>query len=395
MSQSMHRIKNTQAGLTLIELMVAMVISSIIIFFLFSIQSRMSRAYQGQSTVSEINQNLQSAKQLLLGEIRMAGFGLVAGTGTVEVASTVDSGGIGALSGFSVVNNAAGDGNDTFRILFTDADSSIVVVDVPVSQVFVRTEDVPPPLPIGQPVILKTAGAACLVAVTLVVTGGKQVKFQATPVGKPYNETPENPHCDAVRQAMSDNPGQRATIETFSSRSYRIDPTRTTEGYLQMSPSGEVVANDWIDMGAGFTNLQVATRYFESGDTVDSDGDGDPERDWYSSDNQATPDPTLTSDKRPATAVLIQASLSIEARSPYGTRGAAASATTPAYTDLTNVKHNPFGDWGVACAGAVNDPCGVNLATTPDASRPDRYKGDFIYRSISSIIDLRNMGVGN
>lgn len=377
----MQRTKNTQAGMTLVELMVAMVISTIVIFFLFSIQTRMSRAYKGQGTVAEINQNLQAAKAHLLKEIRMAGYGLDS-LGNVQVASTIDTNRF--ASGFSVSNDAFGDGNDSFRIMAADPLTEIVVTGFSGGNNFVDTLEPASEFLTGSIAILMSRTDACLIK----VTGVNTQKIHFNPSGAPYNETPQNPHCQDLKNNFNQvsNP---VTIAHFTGVSYRIDPDRATEGYLQMSPSGEVVADDWIDQGVGFTNMQIATRYFESGDAVDRDGDGDPERDWYSGDNQAAGDAS-----RPADAVLIQASLSIEGRSPYGTRGSAASSVTPAFTDLSNVDHNPRGDWGQDCAGAATDPCGINLATTPDASRPDRYQGEYIYRSTTSIVDLRNMGVG-
>jgi len=366
--------------MTLVELMVAMVISSIVIFFLFSIQTRMSRAYQGQGTVSEINQNLQAAKQQLLTDLRMAGFGLDS-LGNVSVATTIDLSSL--ASGFVVSNNAYGDGNDSFRIMSADPLTEIVVTGFSPANVNVDTLDPAAPLD-GVVAILMSRTEACVIQ----VTGTNPNKVIFNPSGAPYNEAPQNPHCQDLKNSF-DPVSNPVTIAQFSGRSYRIDPNRATEGYLQMSPSGEVVVDDWIDMGVGFTNMQIATRYFESGDAVDLDGDGDPERDWYSGDNQAAGDLS-----RPADAVLIQASLSIEARSPHGTRGSAASTTTPAFIDMANINNNSRGDWGQDCTGAPTDPCGIHLSATPDASRPDRYKGEYIYRSTTSIVDLRNMGIG-
>lgn len=374
--------RNSQAGLTLVELMVAMVISSIVVFFLFSVQTRMSRAYEGQSTVSEINQNLQAAKQRLLTEMRMAGFGLALGNGQVKVATTVDA--TGLLAGFSVSNDTYGDGNDTFRLVYATGDEVTMLegANNNVSATYAPAPAAPPSATlVGQPVIIASRSRACLVEITEV--NPVMVKFTATPSSAPYNIV-SNPQCADVRSQIGTEP---VKLTRVVARTYRIDPNRDA-GFLQVSPSGELVPNDFIDLGVGFTNLQIATRYFESGDLVDADGDGDPERDWYSGDNQDPTDPV-----HPLGSVLIQASLSVEARSPFGTRGAAASTATPAFTDLARVNNNSLGDWGVSCSGPVN-PCGVDLANTPDASRPSRYRGEFIYRHSSSIVDLRNMGVG-
>lgn len=383
------RQSNSQSGMTLVELMVALVISSIVVFFLFSIQTRMSRAYQGQSTVSEINQNLRAAKQMLVNDVRMAGYGLGDPT-ALGVATAVDV--THRITGLTVYNDAYADGSDSFRVLYADPTVKTLVapaggLDATLGRAITLGASA---LSVGEPALLVAESAGCLVGVT--GTSAGEVLFN--PGTGPYNEGPANAHCQNVLSAY--NNGESVAVVRVVVRTYRIDPNRLVEGYLQMSPSGDVlpIPGDWIDMGVGFTNLQVASRFFEEGDLVDADGDGDLERDWYSGDNQLPVDP---SGVRPANAVLSQFSLSIEGRSPYGTRGAAASAATPAFVDLGNVDHNALGDWGQACTNSATNPCGLDLANTPDSSRTgiyERYVGEYIYRYTSSLIDLRNMGVG-
>ncbi len=372
--------------MTLVELMIAMVIASIVIVFLFSIQTRMSRAYHGQSTVSEINQNLQAAKQMLVGEIRMAGYGLGAdGLLGTSPAVKVTLGSPDPVRGFLVENDVYGDGNDSFRVIYGDPTGEAMVATFDLG----TTITLGGPAPIyaaNEPVILSSQSASCLVAVTS-VAGGPVGVLQLGAAGVPYNNG-ANAHCVDIQTALSNS--EVVTVQRFVMRSYQIDPNREESGFLQQMQG---VGGIWVDLGVGFTNMQLAQRFYEEGDGNDRDNlptpGADTEHDWYSSDNQAEGHAS-----RPANAVLIQASLSIEGRSPHGTRGSAASTTTPAFTDLGNVDHNPIGDWGVACTGANTDPCGIHLSVTPDASRPDRYKGEFIYRYTRSIVDLRNMGVG-
>lgn len=386
-----QRSNRSEAGTTLVELMIAMVISSIVVFFLFTIQGKMSAAYRGQGTISEVVQNLQAARQMLVLDIRMAGFGLAPSTGAIGVASTVDP--TESLIGFSVTNDAYGDGNDTFRVLSGDTIDNIRVdTSLPGTNFGNTFIDYAPAsaalaLAIGQTIVVSGPNFSCLLAITG-FTGTDKFHFNDTGVGAPYNSA-GNGHCDDVKAEAAAN--SVVTIQRLVSRSYRIDPVRTAAGYLQMSPSGETVPNDWIDLGVGFTNLQIATRYFETGDLVDSDGDGDHERDWYSSDNQAIPDPTGV---RPVNAVLIQTSIALEGRGVFGNLSSIPTIATTAFTDLSNVDHNPIGDWGQACAGAPQDPCGIHLAVTPDAARPARYEGEHIYRYVKATVDLRNIGVG-
>ncbi len=395
---SKHR---SQVGTTLVELMIAMIISSIVVFFLFTIQSRMSQAYNGQGTVSEITQNLQAARQMLVRDIRMAGYGF--GDGSVsalpafDLTAVVDSGQI-SLDGFTVNNDANLDGNDSFRLLFANVDEDIfMTAHTPGSGANVWFEyDTPdgsdPGFSVGDTIVISGISDSCIISITSITLATKRVNFSASGA---FNDA-QNDHCD---DALS---GTSIKVSRLISRSYRIDPTRPGQGYLQMSPSGEAVANDWVDMGVGFTNLQIATRYYEKDDTtIDSDGDGDTKRDWYSSNNQATVDPTAGANKRPDNAVLLQVSLSLEGRGAFGSKGSVPSITTPAFMDPdpTYREHNSIGDWGQTCATAPagQNPCGIHLAIVPDSSRTgiyERYKGEYIYRYIKATIDLRNMGIG-
>lgn len=372
-----------QEGFTLIELMVAMTVSSILIYFVFSTQARMTNAFRGQTGVSEVNQNLRAARQYVLSEIRMAGYGLGTATGGIGVAPGIDA--TELRQGLVVHNNMNGDGNDGITIMYADSTAEVIITDI--GPVFARTAEPPPAFADNEPVIMAARTASCLIAVTN--TNPNQIHFNPNTGGAPYNQAPQNRHCDEVRAALS--AGEPVTIRRAVRRSYRIDPTRI-EGYLQVSASGGLVAGDWADLAVGFTNLQFASRYFEDGDLVDVDLDGDPERDWYSSDNQTDPDATAV---RPAGAQLVQVSVSVEARSPLGAQGATASSATKAFVMLPLVAYNRLGDWGAPCPLQANtNPCGVDLANLDDASRPERYQGQNIYRSSTTLVDLRNMGVG-
>ncbi len=402
---SRHR---SQAGTTLVELMIAMIISSIVVFFLFTIQSRMSQAYNGQGTVSEITQNLQAARQMLVRDIRMAGYGLGDGSATAipafDPTATVDGDGFISLPGFAVNNDANGDGNDSFRLLFANVDEDIFITghspqSLPGPAVggniwfdYDTPDGSDPGFAVGDTVVISGISDSCIISITSIVLAAKRVNFANSGA---FNNV-RNLHCNNALL------GNSIKVSRLQNRSYRIDPIRKAEGYLQMSPSGEMVANDWVDMGVGFTNLQIASRYYEKDDTtIDSDGDGDQKRDWYSSGNQATVDPTVGPSKRPDNAVLLQVSLSLEGRGAFGSKGSVPSITTPAFMDPDPafLEHNSIGDWGQTCATAPagQNPCGIHLAIVPDTSRTgvfERYKGEHIYRYIKATIDLRNMGIG-
>jgi hypothetical protein len=184
-------------------------------------------------------------------------------------------------------------------------------------------------------------------------------------------------HCEAMFAGLT-----QGTVTVFERLSFRIDPDPTTfeTGVLQKNDG----FTGWQPIGIGFTNFQVAVRYFEVGDTTDADGDLDPERDWYSG---AAMEPFHAG--RPASDVVLQVGFSIEGRN-LRKMDAVSSSASPGFVDPAAdfIDNNPLGNWGDECPGKQYDPCGVaDLATTthPRYSFPGR-----VYRSTSTTVWLRN-----
>ncbi len=374
-SQSTPKPRSQQSGLTLIELMVALVVSTLLIGFLFDANTRLTRAFRSQSKINEADETVHAARSLLVRDVRQAGNRLPAAG--IAVATGVDADGV--LAAFSVDNDADGTGPDAFRVIYADVSRSDVVTAISSNGRRLTVTD-STQFVVGEFVVMVAESAACMGRVTSTAT---QVRLQPE---APFNVDP-NAHCDAIKGSIAG--GQQVMLFPAILRGYRLDPERTELGVLQSSDSGGLLPDDWTDLGTGFTNLQVATRFFEEGDLTDADGDGDPERDWYSSDNQEE-----GAAGRPANGVALQVSLTIEGRntSPIAD---AASTETRAYTDLAFPENNALGDWGQECPDNPRvDPCGVDLMNTPAAQRPERYVGDYVYRSTTMSLDLRNMGVG-
>jgi hypothetical protein len=110
-------------------------------------------------------------------------------------------------------------------------------------------------------------------------------------------------------------------------RAYRIDPdpARAVDGVLQMSATGDLFgANDWQDIGFGFTDLQVATQFYD-GDAIDTLDPIRSERDWHSSDAE------LMSIGRHATGVPLQ--MTITGRAYRQGRRGCRDGATPNLTD--------------------------------------------------------------
>jgi type IV pilus assembly protein PilW len=101
-------VKLNQKGLTLIELLIAMVVALIAMGLAYSTYSAQQRAYTNEQLVLDMQQNSRSALAFIRREIRMAGYNPQgpAGTGSVEGFTTVRHDRIG----FTL--DADGDGSD-------------------------------------------------------------------------------------------------------------------------------------------------------------------------------------------------------------------------------------------------------------------------------------------
>jgi len=72
----MKTIRGKEAGFTLIELMIVLVISSIVIAAIFATFISQQKSYATQTKVSDMQQNARAALTLMERDLRMAGFGV-------------------------------------------------------------------------------------------------------------------------------------------------------------------------------------------------------------------------------------------------------------------------------------------------------------------------------
>lgn len=85
--QKKYQTISNNRGFTLIELLIAMVVGSIIMFAVYKIYVANQRTYTAQLAVTEMQQNMRVAIDLLSSDIRMAGYataGNPAGAGIVD-----------------------------------------------------------------------------------------------------------------------------------------------------------------------------------------------------------------------------------------------------------------------------------------------------------------------
>ena len=353
-----------EAGITLVELMVAVTLSSLAVAMIFAVYSRSSSAYHTQSGIAELQQTLRAASSQLVKDVRNSGYL------AQEVATS-----LGELKAVTVHNNDGSEGADWFVLTWADTGTSAQVKPVnPPFNAAVSTIVACNPDPFcgfadGDVVMaIRTNpaaadfGEACVLAITALVPGGP--KLQHNPgQGAPWNQ-PGNTQCDDLQAGWADG---FTLFVSYSAVAYRIHPT-DPRGMLEMSPSGGLIANDWRPLALGIVDLQLALRVWNGAGT-NLDGDGDVNRDWLSGENMEAVDP----------GDVLQVRLSLVARN-HGDVDWITTVATPELCDPARVANNDLGDH---CSF---DPTAV-AATS-------RYYGNHIYRHTTETIDVRNLRIG-
>ena len=384
--------RRRQAGFTLIELMVALVVSTLLVGMILSIFSRMSLAYRGQQQISSVQQVLAAARASMELDAKQTGLGMAQG---YWIATDNQR-----HSALEVINKASGFDPDEIRFVYADLSMQGLVKSVPPPTWTTLTIDANPGFVISDLVVVSTtmptqanpiSGAdiaifdACILKISGIDVTGTVLTFsQVAPWG-----TGLNAHC-AFTNA---NPSlTNSMVYKVVTHAYRIDPDQTQpragDGVLQMSPTGDLVGlNDWQDLAYGFTDIQVAIQYFELGDAANSDlqYDTDPTRDFYSGDVMAQRlQPIVKTDMffpRAAPQLIpipIQLSMTLVARTDKDVEGIATGAT-PRLMEPLHPTNNRLGDHDTVSLPSATDP---------------HLLGSRIYRYTTFQVDLRNLGVG-
>jgi prepilin-type N-terminal cleavage/methylation domain-containing protein len=115
-------------GLTLIELLIGVVLSSIVVLALYGILGSQNRTYTLQDDASEMQQNLRMALENMARTIRMAGFGKLSGWTTVN--GYTDTGGWGFATLNFAVYPTAGTANTLHLVGCLDAPAGTLAAAV-------------------------------------------------------------------------------------------------------------------------------------------------------------------------------------------------------------------------------------------------------------------------
>jgi prepilin-type N-terminal cleavage/methylation domain-containing protein len=378
-----------QRGFTLIELMVALLVSSLLVGMILAIFSRMSLAYRGQQQIAGVQQVLAGARAAIELDAKQAGLGMPQGF------KTAIPGRPAVESSVQVTNSNSGP--DQIALFYADTSTQAMVSGVP-NTTTITTVDVPAGFAPPMLVVLTTASTganplptppgtllpdiatydACVLKIANVDQATRRVTFDAAaPWGSPTED-----HCTFPM-------ANRTMMYPFIAHAYRIDPTaaRLPLGVLQRSPNGGLLSGlpgnveVWNDLAYGFSDIQTAVRVFDPNGAVDLDGDGDANRNWYSSALQDG----MTRGAVPAsTTALLGVSISLVAHTDRNIEGIATAATPnligPPPPALVNAANNSIGDRpSIALPVVPADPL---------------LPGQRIYRWTTFQVDFRNLGVG-
>jgi prepilin-type N-terminal cleavage/methylation domain-containing protein len=372
----------SQRGFTLIELMVALVVSSLLVGMILAIFSRMSMAYRGQQQIAGVQQVLAAARATIELDAKQAGLEMPQG---FKIASQPGV----TIQPIGITDDSAGP--DQIRFFYADPTTQAAVVGLsgwPGSAQL--SVDSASGFAVGDLVVLSTVDAStvspvnpaeanvatydvCVLQITAIGGGSPQTLSFSTVL--PWGVASET-HCRNNPQVVPNplsNPAQ-SMIYKFVARAYKIDTStalRAAVGPLQQSPTGGLigtVADGWTDLAFGFTDIQVAVQVARLA-AGDLDGDGDTSRDWYSGGGM---------NNLPAVGTPLEMSISLVARTDRPVEGI-ATAQTPTLTVAANPNNNTLGNRPSVALPAVGDPA---------------LQGSFIYRYTTFQVDFRNLGVG-
>lgn len=273
-----------QRGFTLLEIMIAVSIASVVMLFIFNIQFRMQDSYGVQSKVSDLQFTLQSVQSMIDREAKQAGYlfpngfrtdfnGDLDGDGTLDFPFGLRTG--GELNAGVQVFDGGTNAPDQVRfftansdmtqrigtITCTSADTTFTTVMddgsattnsiFPANSLVLVTnskfdpDDDPGTLPLS-------VTEACMGRVVVVSTTSFRFIADATPACSFVCAN----HADAGTNAVT-------RAYQFRAAGYRVMPVNiggATEGVLQRSPTGGM-GNDWQDIALGFIDYQVRVSY--------------------------------------------------------------------------------------------------------------------------------------
>ncbi|HEY4242721.1 MAG TPA: prepilin-type N-terminal cleavage/methylation domain-containing protein [Kofleriaceae bacterium] len=373
-------------GFTLIELMVAMLVSALLVAMILAIFTRMSVAYRSQQQVADLQQVLAAARAQISQDAMQSGLECPQGFKLATDGYTAYAGPpLGApVRHQPVVVTNSSTGPDEIAFFYADTSKQAAVTGAGWAGSSAVAVDSASGFAIGDLVLMSTPDLSSMSSPTNPGIDANIAKFDAcvlrvSGVSAQQLTFDETAPWGIAASSHCVTPSSTTMVYRFIAHAYRIDPTRPTDGVLQVSYTGGLLGNAevWQDLALGFTDLQTAV-YFYDGDAIDTpDPDTDPARDWYSSSDLTTmTSPILASSVSYISPLMMSVSLVV--RTDREVEGV-SSVSTPQLTDPLNPSNNVIGDRPA-----------IDLTTTSDPA----LLGAHIYRYTTFQVDLRNIGVG-
>jgi prepilin-type N-terminal cleavage/methylation domain-containing protein len=393
--------RRRQRGFTLIELMVALLVSSLLVGMILAIFSRMSLAYRGQQQIAGVQQVLAAARATIELDAKQAGLEMSQGFKLFSDGPPAPAGQV--HSPVSVINSSTGPDQIAFFYADTNTQAAVTGGTIPAGNTV--TVDATTGFAASDVVVLVKVDAA--VGITPPDTNTALIATYDACVLQVLSVNPSPPtptitfssappwsngiftHCTAPSTGMM--------LYKFVARAYRIDTTtaaRAALGLLQQSQTGALfggVFDNWNDLAFGFTDLQTALQIYDN-DLTDTDGDGNTDREWYSGQTQQNLTATGVPPIAPI-AVPLQMSISLVARTDRDVEGISTSQTPELTEVAVNPRPLPLPPW-TRDNNPIGDRPSVNLPAAPPWLADPALQGARIYRYITFQVDFRNLGVG-
>jgi hypothetical protein len=229
-------------------------------------------------------------------------------------------------------------------------------------------------------------GASCVLQITNVQGSAGHLQHHPS---DPWNDN-QNSQCAGVANDGSTDvwyDGMTVFMK-FSTEGYRIKPN-DARGVLQYLPTG---SSTWQDIAFGFVDMQFAIQRATKTVVTRTDTNAVVSTtyayDWLSGDNMTTFSPGTTTTLQPAatpptktvvTTSYAEMRLNLLART-------VAEVAGPGTTVTPSMLGSP------AATNNIGDHGPVTISTITNTSSP--YYGNYIYRLVSTEVDLRNLSTG-
>lgn len=442
-----HRAKlQSQRGVTLLELVVAMALALLVMAMVFGIHYQTSQSLRGIAKMSEHTDGLVAARELISGDIRTAGSYLP--TQGLRVSKNLGNAGSTNLLKFIKCQPAVVNGVPNGLCQDLSSATYGVLPVVSVRNGFSAAPDVSDQIltvrGVGEPVqgyptttamiplVFQDAARAatlasaemlavvaadgdigCLIKPGVIGTAGGLVL-----VTNPANYNVATAVSLSLNSVAPENVGLAlpATVCPWSQPAVQVIPVEVTGYFLPANDRYLQRISTWAQaktglnteaIGADFTTLQFAVRYYEVSDNAeDADVDGDSHRDWYGANQQANNNTlsdlrtVVAGPGRPADGIPIAVGVTVERRS---TKISGIATTATPLLSRVGAANAP----GQLYNNALADGVSIDLTTTglsrytsernvPNYLDPDRNGQNdglpYVYQTTTSVVAMRNAG---